>query len=135
MLGIPGRFERDGDNLITVQPVAFAQAALGADVEVPTLTGASMLSIPAGTQHGAHFRIAGHGLPNLRGGRRGDLIVIAQLVVPRRLNDEQRKLLTQYAQTEHMDVKAQSPSFWDKLKGAVTGTGSKSDRNSEDANA
>jgi len=125
------QFERDGDDLLTVQPVAFAQAALGADVEVPTLTGASMLTIPQGTQHGALFRIAGHGLPNLRGGKRGDLVVIAQLVVPRRLNEQQRTLLKQYAQTEQLDVKAQNPSFWDKIKGAVTGA-AKNDKTSEE---
>jgi molecular chaperone DnaJ len=116
------QFERDGDDLITVQPVAFAQAALGADVEVPTLNGAAMISIPAGTQHGALFRVQGHGLPNLRGGKRGDLVVIAQLVVPRKLNEQQRALLKQYAQTEQLDVRAQSPSLWDKIKGAVTGS-------------
>jgi molecular chaperone DnaJ len=116
------QFERDGDDLITVQPVAFAQAALGADVDVPTLNGAARISIPAGTQHGALFRVQGHGLPNLRGGQRGDLVVIAQLVVPRKLNEQQRSLLKQYAQMEQLDVRAQSPSLWDKIKGAVTGS-------------
>ncbi len=128
------QFERDGDDLITVQPVAFAQAALGADIEVPTLNGSAMITIPPGTQHGAVFRVQGHGMPNLRGGRRGDLVVIAQLVVPKKLNEQQRALLKQYAQTEQLDVKAQNPSLWDKIKGAVTGTArNDKDRKTEEA--
>jgi molecular chaperone DnaJ len=115
------QFERDGDNLLIAQPVAFTQAALGAELEIPTLDGAADLEIPAGTQHGTMFRLAGKGLPNLRSGRRGDLIVIAQLVVPRRLNDQQRELLEEYAKTEKLDVKAQSPSLWEKIKEAVRG--------------
>ena len=128
------QFERDGDDLVTVQPVAFAQAALGADIDVPTLNGQAKITIPAGTQHGSIFRVQGHGLPNLRGGRRGDLVVIAQLVVPKKLNEQQRTILKQYAQTEQLDVKAQSPSLWDKIKGAVTGSAkTERDRNTEEA--
>ncbi|TVQ53895.1 MAG: molecular chaperone DnaJ [Phycisphaerales bacterium] len=117
------RFERDGDDLIIVLPLPFTQAALGAMVEVPTLTDSTDVEVPAGTQHGALFRIAGEGLPNLRSGRRGDLVVIAQLVVPRKLNADQRELLREYAKTEKLDVKAQSPSLWDKIKHAVKGHG------------
>jgi len=125
-------FERDGDDLVTVLPVAFAQAALGATVEVPTLNARTTIAIPPGTQHGALFRVAGHGLPNLRGGKRGDLVAIAQLVVPKKLNEQQRALLTQYARLEELDVKAQSPSLWDKIKGAVTGASGKADKKHED---
>jgi molecular chaperone DnaJ len=126
------QFERDGDDLVTVLPIAFAQAALGADVEVPTLNSKTNVAVPAGTQHGALFRVAGHGLPNLRGGKRGDLVAIVQLIVPRRLSDQQRDILKLYAQTEEIDVKAQSPSFWDKLKGAVTGNAGKNGPRNED---
>jgi molecular chaperone DnaJ len=66
---------------------------LGAEVKVPTLDGAAPLTIPAGTQHGAVFRLRGKGVPLLRSNRRGDQIVTVRVVVPDRLNDKQRKLL------------------------------------------
>ncbi|MCP3905147.1 MAG: molecular chaperone DnaJ [Planctomycetes bacterium] len=117
-------FEREGDHLLLAVPVAFSQLALGATLEVPSIDGQATLTIPQGTQHAAAFRIEGRGLPNLRTQRRGDLVVIAQLVVPRKLNDEQRKLLQEYAETEELDVgTGERSSFWDKLKDVVTGGG------------
>lgn len=116
------RFERDGDHLLTAVPVSFAQLALGATLEVETLDGSVEVRIPAGTQHGSIFRVPGAGLPSLRGGATGDLVVIAQLVVPRRLTEDQRKMLEEFAETEQVDVDHSHPrSFWDRLKGAVTG--------------
>jgi molecular chaperone DnaJ len=116
------RFERDGDHLLLAAPIAFSQAALGATLELPTLNGAAELTIPPGTQHGALFRIHGHGLPNVHTGQRGDLVVIAQLVVPRKLTDQQRQLLAEYAQTEKLDVSDRpGSSIWSKIKDAVTG--------------
>jgi molecular chaperone DnaJ len=115
------QFERDGDHLLVALPVAFAQAALGARVDVPTLDGTASLTIPAGTQHGALFRISGQGLPNLRSTERGDLVVIVQLVVPRKLTEEQRRLLGEYAKTEKIEVSAASPSLWERIRGAVSG--------------
>lgn len=115
------RFERDGDDLLLAVPIAFTQVALGAKIEVPTLDGVRELSIAPGTQHGALFRVPGAGLPNLRNGKRGDLVVIAQLLVPRKLNDEQRKLLAEYARTENIDVNLQQESTWKKIKRAVKG--------------
>jgi molecular chaperone DnaJ len=115
-------FEREGDHLLLAVPVAFSQLALGAELEVPGLDETATLTIPPGTQHAAAFRIEGRGVPNLRTRKRGDLVVIVQLVVPRKLNDEQRKLLQDYAQTEELDVgTGERSSFWDKLKDAVTG--------------
>jgi molecular chaperone DnaJ len=114
-------FEREGDHLLVAVPVAFTQAALGAEIEVPTLNGAAQLEVPAGTQHGAIFRIRGRGLPNLRSGRRGDLVVIAQLVVPRKLTAEQKKLLHEYARTEKLDVAPSNPTLWEKIRGTIFG--------------
>jgi len=116
------RFERDGDDLIVAVPMTFTQLALGADVTVPTLEDDALVTVPPGTQHGALFRVEGEGLPNLRNGRRGALIVIAQLVVPRRLNEKQRQLLSDYAETEELAVHAEGGGgFWGKLKDVVTG--------------
>lgn len=117
------RFERDADDVIWVQPVAFAQAALGASIEIETIDGSmASLEVPAGTQHGEIFRIPGQGLPNLRSGKRGDLVTILQLIVPNKLNEDQRKILEQYADLEDIPVKPTGPSFWEKLKDKVIGS-------------
>ncbi len=117
------RFEREGDHLLVAVAMAFSQAALGGELEVPTLDGPATLTIPPGTQHGAIFRVHDHGLPNLRTGRRGDVVVVSQIVVPRKLNDEQKRLLREYANTENVDVAENDPSIWGKIKEVVRGKG------------
>jgi molecular chaperone DnaJ len=114
-------FERDADHLLTAVPVAFTQAALGAEIEIPTLDGSTTLCVPAGTQHGALFRIPDKGLPGLRSAKRGDLVAIVQLIVPRKLTDAQKKLLGDYALTESVDVSDSNSTLWKKIKGAVSG--------------
>ena len=116
------QFERDGDDLVTVAPIAFAQAALGAAIEIPTLEGETTeLTIAPGTQHGAIHRLEGLGLPHLRGGARGDLVVILQLVVPKRLNENQRELLSKYAETEQLDFDQKSSSLWSRIRESFSG--------------
>ncbi len=115
------RFERDGDDLLLAVPVAFTQLALGAKIQVHTIDNVRELNVPQGTQHGALFRIPEAGLPNLRNGKRGDLVAIIQLVVPRKLSESQKKLLAEYAQTEAVDVGNQQQSKWEKIKRAVKG--------------
>ena len=112
------RFQRDGDDLVTVVPMAFAQAALGAEVEVGLIDeGTETIHIEPGTQHGEIVRLAGHGMPNLRRNEhRGDLVAILQLVVPRKLDETQRELLTKFAETEELEVDHRSPGFWSRLK-------------------
>ncbi|MDP6601445.1 MAG: molecular chaperone DnaJ [Phycisphaerales bacterium] len=122
------RFERDGDNLIVVEPVAFTQLAIGATVTIDTLDGTHELEIPAGTQTNELFRIASAGLPNLRSGKRGDMVVIVRLVVPRKLTERQKTLLSEYAETEDTPVNEANGSFWEKIKDVVTGGGSQSDK-------
>lgn len=85
-------FKRDREHLILQLPISFSTAALGGEVEVPSLFGEEKLKIPAGTQSGAHFRLKGNGLPNVNGGRRGDLFVIVAVKTPTKLNRDQRKL-------------------------------------------
>ena len=116
------RFQREGDHLLVAVPVAFTQAALGAEIQVPTLDGPATLHVPPGTQHGSLFRIAQRGLPNVRSAKRGDLVAILQLVVPQKLNDAQKKLLHEYARTEKLDVGASNPSLWEKIKDAMGGS-------------
>src|SRR3954465_7008991 len=87
------RFLRDGDDLITVLDVSAPRAAVGARLLAPSLDGEVGGEVPAGTQPGEMFTVRGHGMPRLRrSGRRGDLRVVVNVVVPRRLNREQRKL-------------------------------------------
>jgi molecular chaperone DnaJ len=109
------RFERRGVDLVTVQPMAFAQAALGAKVKVHAIDGEREIEIPAGSQHGDAIVIERAGMTGLQSKERGDLHVVLQLVVPKKLSDEQRRLLAEYAQTEKTDVNTAKQSIWDKI--------------------
>ena len=91
------RFERDGTSVLLEQEISYAQAALGAEVEVPTLDGKVKLTIPEGTQPGAVFRMRGKGIPYLRGGGRGDQFVTVSIKVPKNLTGSQKELLRQFA--------------------------------------
>lgn len=91
------RFERDGTSVLLEQEISYAQAVLGAEIEVPTLDGKVKLTIPEGTQPGAVFRMKGKGIPYLRGSGRGDQFVSIKLVVPRNLSGGQKELLRQFA--------------------------------------
>ena len=91
------RFERDGTSVLLDQEISYAQAVLGAEVEVPTLDGKVKLTIPEGTQPGAVFRLRGKGIPYLRGSGRGDQFVTVTLKVPKNLSGSQKELLRQYA--------------------------------------
>ncbi len=94
------RFERHGDDLVYDLPVSFTQAALGADVQVPTPYGDAPLKLPPGTQTGMVYRVRGKGLPKVGEGGRGDLHVRVHVWTPTRLTAEQRALLEQLAQVE-----------------------------------
>ena len=91
------RFERDGTSVLLEQEISYAQAALGAEVEVPTLDGKVKLTIPEGTQPGAVFRLRGKGIPYLRGSGRGDQFVSVTVKVPKNLTGSQKELLRQFA--------------------------------------
>lgn len=93
------RFERDGASILLDQEISFAQAALGAEVEVPTLDGKVKLNIPEGTQSGTTFRLKGKGVPFLRNGGRGDQFVTVNVAVPRGMTSAQKDALRQYAET------------------------------------
>jgi molecular chaperone DnaJ len=98
------QFERQGSNLYSSLPITFAQAALGAEVSVPTLDGQQTLKIPAGTQTGTVFRLKNHGVQVLGGRGRGDLFVSVMVVTPTTLTREQRRLLEQLAEIESNDL-------------------------------
>lgn len=107
---------RDGSNLVVTVPLRFTQMALGDTIDVPTLDGTKQLKISAGTQHGDIFRIRGQGLPELRSGRNGDLLVRVMVEIPKKLTSEQQEILQNFAQTEGKDTSSESSSFFDRLK-------------------
>lgn len=113
-------FARDRDDLILQMPLSFTQAALGAQVQVPTLDGPHTLTIKPGSQHGQTIRIPERGLPNLRTGQRGDLIVVLEIEIPKKLSKKQEQLLREFADTEDRTVLPASTGFWDKIKQYLT---------------
>ncbi|MDR2665194.1 MAG: molecular chaperone DnaJ [Oscillospiraceae bacterium] len=90
------QFERDGDAVLLSIPLSFVQAALGAEIEVPTLDGKVKYAVPEGTQTGSVFRLRGKGIPNLRGGSRGDQFVTVRVETPVSLTPEQKEILRQF---------------------------------------
>ena len=106
------------ENDITVEvPVSFPQAALGSEIEVPSLDGMLKLKIPAGTQSGREFRLKSKGFADLHGYGRGDEIVTIVVETPRRLTAEQRKLLEEFAKLSGEAAShPMSKGFVDKLK-------------------
>ncbi|MCA1628852.1 MAG: molecular chaperone DnaJ [Acidobacteria bacterium] len=108
-------FERQGANLYAAMPVTFAQAALGAEIEVPTLGGQEALKIPAGTQTGTVFRLKGKGMTVLGGRGHGDLYVSVTLRTPTTLNREQRKLLEELSKIEDHDLE-ENKTLRDKVR-------------------
>jgi molecular chaperone DnaJ len=109
-------FQRDGDDLLCEVPVSFAQAALGAEIEVPTLDGRATIKIPPGTQPGTTFRVRGRGVKNLQGYGRGDLHVRIQVEVPARLTAEQRAKLKEFADLCDENANPIARSFFEKAK-------------------
>lgn len=108
--------ERHQNDLVCRLPISFSQAALGAVVEVPTLTGKAEVKIQPGTQHGQLYRLRGLGLPDLNGGRHGDEIVEVLVEIPRKLDKTQERLLREFAKTEDRSVMPESKGFFEKLK-------------------
>ena len=91
-------FERDGSSILFEMPISFVQAALGAEVEVPTLDGKVKYTIPEGTQTGTTFRLRGKGIPYLNGSGRGDQYVTVNIETPKNLNKEQKELLRKFGE-------------------------------------
>lgn len=98
------QFQREGTNIYTTTTLSFVQAALGTEVEVPTLDGPVSLNIPEGTQTGAVFRLRGKGVPSLRGGGRGDQYVTVNLETPKNLSARQKELLREFAESSDLKI-------------------------------
>ena len=110
-------FTRQGDNLLYDVPLSFTQAALGAEIEVPTLAGLTVLKVPAGTQSGKVFKIRGKGVASVsRSGTVGDLEVKVIVETPAHLSDRQKELLTEFAALSGEKVQPQAANFFEKVK-------------------
>ncbi len=108
-------FTRQGQDILCEVPVTFPQAALGAEIEVPTLEGKVKMKVPPGTQSGTVFRLKGKGVPGIQGGK-GDELVRVIVEVPRKLSAKQRELLEAFARASGEEVNPMSKSFFDKVK-------------------
>ena len=109
-------FLREGADVVCEVPVSFAQAALGAEIEVPTLEGAAKVKVAAGTQSGQSLRLKGRGIADLNGYGRGDQIVRIVVETPRKLSGRQRELLEEFARISGEEVHPLSKSFFEKVK-------------------
>lgn len=109
-------FQREGDDLICEVPISFVQAALGAEVDVPTLQGRAQIKVPPGTQNGTVFRLRGRGIMGLQSRAPGDLHVRVTIEVPTHLNAEQRAKLQEFAALCDSNVNPISRSFLEKAR-------------------
>jgi molecular chaperone DnaJ len=109
-------FTREGTDLVCEVPVSIAQAALGTEIEVPTLDGSAKVKVPAGTQSGQMFRLRGRGVTDLAGYGKGDELVRIVVETPKKLTARQRELLEEFARIAGEDVHPMSKSFLDKVK-------------------
>ncbi len=108
-------FKRDGNDVICELPVSFTQAALGCEIETPTLEGKVSMKIPEGTQSGRIFRLRGKGIPALQGYGRGDQMVIVRVETPTNLNKQQKELLEEFARISGEDVNPMGKNFFAKV--------------------
>ncbi|MFZ5817713.1 MAG: molecular chaperone DnaJ [Bacillota bacterium] len=118
------RFKREGDDLICEAEISFAQAALGTEIEVPTLDGPEMVKVPEGTQHGDTIRLRGKGVKHLRGSGRGDQHVVIAIKTPTRLSERERELLREFAALRGEKVgpnEGRDKGFFEKVKDVLGG--------------
>jgi molecular chaperone DnaJ len=114
-------FHRDGDHLLCAVPISVSQAALGCDIDIPWLDGTPVRhTLRPGIQSGEHARIAGRGMPNVRTGRKGDLVLQVLVETPRSLTKRQEELYRELAEIEHKNVSPQRKSFFDKVRDLFT---------------
>jgi molecular chaperone DnaJ len=112
------RFVREGDDIFSTVDLTITEAALGATVTVPTLDGETALEFPGGTQAGEIRVLRGRGMPVLQGFGRGDQRLLVNVAVPRRLKDEQRRLLEEFARSTDDETYSVDEGFFEKLKSA-----------------
>lgn len=114
-------FKREGNDIIHEVPVSFAQAALGDELEVPTLEGTTKIRIPEGTQHGTEYRLRGKGIPDVNGYGRGDQYIRVKVITPTKLSERQKQLLQEFAALSGESPAGEGKGFFEKVKDAFMG--------------
>lgn len=109
-------FQRSGSDLYYISQISFPQAALGAELTIPTIDGETKLKIPNGTQCDTIFKIKGKGMPSVRNGKRGDLYVKVWIIIPQKLDEKQQQLLKDFDKSVGDPTKTQDTGFFEKLK-------------------
>ena len=109
-------FEREGNNVYVDVPITFVQAALGCEIEIPTIDGKVTQRFPEGTQHGTKFRLKGKGIPSIRTGTRGDQYVRVIVEIPKNLNGNQKEILEEFAKESNDKNYNQRKKFTDRIK-------------------
>ncbi|MBK1834929.1 molecular chaperone DnaJ [Roseibacillus ishigakijimensis] len=109
-------FQREEDDLFCEVPVSFVTAALGGEIDVPTLEGKASIKIPAGTQGGTVFRLRGRGMPEVGGGRKGDLHIEVNVEVPTNLDSDQKEKLQAFAQSIGQENSPMQEGFLERAK-------------------
>lgn len=113
------RFQRDSNDLVTELAVPMTVAALGGDLDLETLEGTETITVEAGTQTGKVFRLRGHGVPSLQGGRRGDIRAIAVVMTPEKLGEREEELLREFAALRG-DELSESRSLLGRIRSALS---------------
>ena len=111
-------FKRSGNNIYVNIPISFTEAALGAEIEVPTLEGVEKFHIPEGTQTGTKFKLKNKGVPNLKSHGRGDLYFTVDVQVPTKLTEKQKQLLREFAEEMGDSYKESKKGFFRKMRDA-----------------
>lgn len=114
-------FDREGDDIYCEVPLTFAQAALGDEIEIPTLSGKVRLKIPPGTQTGTYFRLKGKGVPRLRGYGQGDQHVKVVVVTPSNLTERQKELLREFARLSGEHTHEKQQTIFERMRRAFLG--------------
>jgi len=109
-------FRREGRSVICEIPISFTQAALGGEIEVPTLDGRVKMKVAAGTQSGKVMKLSGKGIPDVHGRRRGDQLVVLRVETPTKLTARQKELLEEFARESGDEVHPMGKGFFDKVK-------------------
>ena len=114
-------FERDGNDLLCAIPITITQAALGAEIEAPTLAGASKIRVPAGSQNGTRFRLKGKGVKDVQGHGIGDLYVKVHVEIPTKLSNAQKEKLQEFEDLCGHESHPKIKGFFDSMKKFFTG--------------
>lgn len=110
------KFEREGEHLFSALNVPYVQMLLGAEIEVPTVTGKATVEIPRGLKPNENVKLAGEGLPSLRGNRRGDIYFQVQVEMPEKLDKDEEKALREIAKAKGLKVSAEGGGFFGRKK-------------------